>query len=58
MTEDKSADIKAKMLAALEKKQKKSTSSNSEHSQSANKLGSGQQTGGAPKMHRRKSGSA
>lgn len=58
MTEDKSADIKAKMLVALEKKQRKSTSTKSEHSQSANKLVSGQQVGGALKMHRRKSGSA
>ena len=57
MTEEKNYDLKAKMLAALEKKQKKSVSNSSEQSQSTKKLGSGQQSGGAPKMHRRKSGS-
>ena len=58
MAEEKNNDLKAKMLAALEKKQKRSVSSGSEQSQSTKKLGSGQQSGGAPKMHRRKSGSA
>ena len=58
MAEEKNNDLKAKMLAALEKKQKKSVSNGSEQSQSTKKLGSGQQSGGAPKMHRRKSGYA
>jgi len=58
VVEEKNSDLKAKMLAALEKKQKKSSSTSSEQSQGTQKLGSGQQSGGAPKMHRRKSGSA
>ena len=58
MTEEKNSDLKAKMLAALEKKQKKLSSTSAEQAQNTKKLGSGQQSGGAPKMHRRKSGSA
>ena len=49
---------KAKMLAALAKKQKGSTSGKSAGPTSGSKVGSGQTGGSAPKMHRRKSGSA
>ena len=60
MSEDKNKveDAKAKMLAALEKKQKGSTSGKSAGPISGSKVGSGQTGGSAPKMHRRKSGSA
>ena len=51
-------DAKAKMLAALAKKQKGSNSGKSAGSTSGSKVGSGQTGGSAPKMHRRKSGSA
>jgi len=51
-------DAKAKMLAALAKKQKGSTSGKSAGPTSGSKVGSGQTGGSAPKMHRRKSGSA
>ena len=51
-------DAKAKMLAALAKKQKGNTSGNSAGPTSGSKIGSGQTGGSAPKMHRRKSGSA
>ena len=51
-------DAKAKMLAALAKKQKGSNSSKSAGPTSGSKVGSGQTGGSAPKMHRRKSGSA
>jgi len=52
MSEEKNTgeDAKAKMLAALAKKQKGSNP--------GSKVGSGQTGGSAPKMHRRKSGSA
>ena len=57
--EDKPAqDAKAKMLAALAKKQKGSNSGKSAGPISGSKVGSGQTGGSAPKMHRRKSGSA
>ncbi len=51
-------DSKAKMLAALAKKQKGSNSGKSAGPTSRSKVGSGQTGGSAPKMHRRKSGSA
>ena len=57
--ENKSAqDAKVKMLEALEKKQKGSNSGKSAGPISGSKVGSGQTGGSAPKMHRRKSGSA
>ena len=60
MSEDKNQaeDAKAKMLAALAKKQKGSTSGKSAGPISGSIDGSGQTGGSAPKMHRRKSGSA
>jgi hypothetical protein len=60
MSEDKNQaeDAKAKMLAALAKKQKGSTSGKSAGPTSGSKVGAGQTGGAAPKMHRRKSGSA
>jgi hypothetical protein len=60
MSEDKNQaeDTKAKMLAALAKKQKGSTSGKSAGPTSGSKVGAGQTGGAAPKMHRRKSGSA
>jgi len=51
-------DAKARMLVALAKKQKGSTSGKSVGPTSGSKVGSGQTGGSAPKMHRRKSGSA
>lgn len=51
-------DAKAKMLAALAKKQKGNNSGKSAGPTSGSKVGSGQTRGSAPKMHRRKSGSA
>ena len=51
-------DAKAKMLEALAKKQKGNTSGKSAGPSSGSKVGSGQTGGAAPKMHRRKSGSA
>ena len=57
--EQKSAqDPKAKMLEALAKKQKGNTTGKSAGPTSGSKVGSGQTGGAAPKMHRRKSGSA
>ena len=60
MSEEKntSEDAKAKMLAALAKIQKGSNSGKSAGPTSGSKVGSGQTGGSAPKMHRRKSGSA
>jgi hypothetical protein len=60
MSEDKNQveDAKSKMLAALAKKQRGSTSGKSAGPASGSKVGSGQTGGSAPKMHRRKSGSA
>ena len=51
-------DPKAKMLEALAKKQKGNTTGKSAGPSSGSKLGAGQTGGAAPKMHRRKSGSA
>jgi hypothetical protein len=51
-------DAKAKMLAALAKKQKGNSSGKSAGPTSGSKVGAGQTGGSAPKMHRRKSGSA
>jgi hypothetical protein len=51
-------DAKAKMLEALAKKQKGNTTGKSAGPISGSKVGSGQTGGAAPKMHRRKSGSA
>ena len=44
-------DAKAKMLAALAKKQKGSNSGKSAGPMSGSKVGSGQTGGSAPKMH-------
>ena len=51
-------DPKAKMLAALAKKQKGQNSGKSSGPTGGSKVGAGQTGGAAPKMHRRKSGSA
>ena len=60
MDESKSnSDIaKANMLEALAKKQKGSQSGKTSGPTSGSKVGAGQTGGAAPKMHRRKSGSA
>jgi hypothetical protein len=60
MSDEKNSDedAKAKMLAALAKKQKGSISGKSVGPTSGSKVGAGQTGGSAPKMHRRKSGSA
>ncbi len=60
MSEEKNSgqETKAKMLAALAKKQKGTKSGNSAGPTAGSKVGSGQTGGSAPKMHRRKSGSA
>ena len=60
MSEDKNQaeEAKAKMLEALAKKQKGNTTGKSAGPTSGSKVGSGQTGGAAPKMHRRKSGSA
>ena len=60
MSEDKKPvnDAKAKMLEALAKKQKGNTTGKSVGPTSGPKVGSGPTGGAAPKMHRRKSGSA
>ena len=60
MSEDKKPenDAKAKMLEAHAKKQKGNTTGKSAGPTSGSKVGSGQTGGAAPKMHRRKSGSA
>ena len=49
---------KAKMLEALTRKQKGTSSGKSSGPTSGSKVGAGQTGGAAPKMHRRKSGSA
>ncbi len=51
-------DPKAKMLAALAKKQKGHNNAKSSGPSSGSKVGAGQTAGVAPKMHRRKAGSA
>ncbi len=60
MSEDQKPanEAKAKMLEALAKKQKGNTTGKSAGPTSGSKVGSGQTGGAAPKMHRRKSGSA
>jgi hypothetical protein len=50
-------EAKAKMLAALAKKQKGNTTGKRAGPSAGSKVGSGQAGGSAPKMHRRKSGS-
>ncbi len=56
--ENSSDDPKAKMLAALAKKQKGHNTGKSTGPTSGSKVGAGQTAGAAPKMHRRKAGSA
>jgi len=57
--EEKSGDDpKAKMLAALAKKQKGHNTGKSSGPTSGSKIGAGQTGGAAPKMHRRKVGTA
>jgi hypothetical protein len=51
-------DPKAKMLAALAKKQKVHNTSKSSGPTGGSKVGAGQTAAVAPKMHRRKAGSA
>ena len=53
-----SDDPKAKMLAALAKKQKGHNTGKSSGPTGGSKVGAGQTAGATPKMHRRKSGSA
>jgi hypothetical protein len=55
---DSAQDPKAKMLAALAKKQKGQNSGKSSGPTGGSKVGAGQTGGTAPKMHRRKAGSA
>jgi hypothetical protein len=51
-------DTKAKMLAALAKKQKAGNIGKSGGATGGSRIGAGQTGGAAPKMHRRKAGSA
>ena len=51
-------DPKARMLEALAKKQKGQNTGKSSGPTSGSKVGAGQTGGAAPKMHRRKAGSA
>ena len=51
-------DPKVKMLAALAKKQKGHNTGKSSGPTGGSKVGAGQTSGAAPKMHRRKAGSA
>ena len=51
-------DSKAKMLAALAKKQKGNSTAKNAGPTNGSKIGAGQTGGSAPKMHRRKAGSA
>ncbi len=53
-----SDDPKAKMLEALTKKQKSQNTSKLSGPARGSKVGAGQTGGAAPKMHRRKAGSA
>jgi hypothetical protein len=55
---DAAQDPKAKMLAALAKEQKGQNSGKSSGPTGGSKVGAGQTGGAAPKMHRRKAGSA
>lgn len=54
----KASDPKAMMLAALAKKQKGGNLGKAGGPSSGSKIGAGQTGGAAPKMHRRKAGSA
>ena len=54
----KASDPKAMMLAALAKKQKGGNFGKAGGPSSGSKIGAGQTGGAAPKMHRRKAGSA
>ena len=56
--EAKANDPKAMMLAALAKKQKGGNSGKAGGPSGGSKIGAGQTGGAAPKMHRRKAGSA
>lgn len=56
--DSKANDPKAMMLAALAKKQKGGNSGKAGGPSSGSKVGAGQTGGAAPKMHRRKAGSA
>ena len=62
MSEDtskkESKDPKARMLEALAKKQKGQNSGKASGPTGGSKIGAGQTGGAAPKMHRRKAGSA
>ena len=51
-------DPKVKMLAAIAKKQQGHNTGKSSGPASGSKVGAGQTGGAAPKMHRRKAGSA
>jgi hypothetical protein len=51
-------DPKAKMLAALAKKQKGHNTGKPSGPTNGSKIGAGETAGAAPKMHRRKAGSA
>ena len=53
-----SGDPKAKMLEALAKKQKGQNTGRASGPASGSRIGAGQTGGAAPKMHRRKAGSA
>ncbi len=53
-----SNDSKAKMLEALVKKQKSQNTGKASGPVGGSKIGAGQTGGAAPKMHRRKAGSA
>jgi len=57
-SKDTEQDAKAKMLAALAKKQKGNTSVKNKGLATGSKIGAGQTGGSAPKMYRRKAGSA
>ncbi len=54
----KASDPKAMMLAALAKKQKGGNLGKAGGPSGGSKIGAGQTGGAAPKMHRRKAGSA
>jgi hypothetical protein len=51
-------DSKAKMLLALAKKQKGNSTAKNAGPATGSRIGAGQTGGSAPKMHRRKAGSA
>ncbi len=51
-------ELKAIMLAALAKKQKGNSTAKNAGAATGSKIGAGQTGGSAPKMHRRKAGSA